>query len=77
MENSKNKDSIIQKQEQCIASQNELIKQMEIVISTQEEKLAILGELKLQLEEENHLLKRHNKETLDLYQRTLDGIDGH
>jgi len=76
MENIKNKDGIIHKQEQCIASQNELIKQMRMVISTQEEKLEILEELKLRLEEENHLLKRHNKEILDLLQRTLDDIDG-
>jgi len=71
MENIKNKDRIIQKQEQYISSQNELIKHMKIIISTQEEKLELLEELKFQLEEENNLLKKHNKEILDLFQRTL------
>jgi len=76
MENIKNKDSLLQKQEQCISSQNELIKQMKITIATQEEKLEILEELKFRLEEENNLLKKHNKEILELFQRALDDIDG-
>jgi len=46
------------------------------IISTQEEKLEQLEELKFQLEEENNLLKKHNNEILDLFQRTLDDIDG-
>jgi len=44
---------------------------MKIIISTLEETLELLEELKFQLEEENNLLKKHNKEILDLFQRTL------
>ena len=72
MKPSENSNTIMQKQEACILSQNALIDQMNEVISTQNEEIDCLQQLSAGLLAENELLKKNNEELQDILNRILN-----